>query len=84
MYIEFNKSQFSIDVLKADFFGKGYYGGNLVSKALPGKPGPLSLVLSDTNNSAHAVPSTSDFNYKILMHDNDVLQVELKKHYFRE
>jgi hypothetical protein len=78
LYIEFNKSQFSVNVLKADFFGKGHYGGNLVSKALPGKSGPLSLVLSDTSNSIHSIPSTSDFNYKILTHDNDVLQVELK------
>ncbi len=78
LYIEFNKSQFSVDVLKADFFGKGSYGENLVSKALPGKSGLLSLVLSDTNNSVLAVPSTPDFEYKVLMHDNDVLQVELK------
>lgn len=78
LFFVFNKSQFSIDVLKSDFFGKGYYGKNLASKTFPGKSGLLSLVLSDTNNPAHAVTSTSDFEYKILIHNKEVLQVEFK------
>ncbi len=78
LLLEFNKSQFSIDVLKSDFFGNGYYGDNLASKAYPGKSGLLSIVLSETVNPTHTVPSTSDFEYKILIHNNDVLQVEFK------
>ena len=76
LFLEFNKSKFAIDILKSDFFGRGHYGSNLVSKALTGESGLLSLVLSDTIRSTHAAPSTSDFEYKILIHDNDILQVE--------
>ena len=78
LFLEFNKSKYAIDVLKADFFGKSHYGRNLVPKALTGESGLLSLVLSDTIKSTHAAPSTSNFEYKILIHDNDVLQVEFK------
>ena len=78
LFLEFDKSKFAIDILKSDFFGKGHYGSNLVSKALTGESGLLSIVLSDTIKSTHAAPSTSDFEYKILTHDNDVLQVEFK------
>lgn len=69
IYLEFNKSNPCIDVIKGDFLGGGTYGGNLVATNSDGRQG----IVLETVNAAGVLNKSSKSNsaitYNVLQND---------------
>ena len=75
VYLEFDQTHPSIDVIKADFSGQGHYGPNLVATN-PSAGTGIVLETVDADGTMHrATEADSPITYKILRHNAAELRV---------
>jgi hypothetical protein len=78
VYLEFDQTHPSIDVIKSDFYGHGSYSRNLVTVSKGGESG-IVLETVDADGSLHrASAAGSHITYQILQNDTSALVVSIQ------